>query len=329
MPRRKKRKTKCKNESTTITSNLFLNFSDLKQFQNIAKQIQQCKCIKSMNVPDDIIKQIAEFSTGTIKQCSNYKCKNDMSILKEYTAFDLLDYDESGNEFDDEFEEENKFMVYKNSNNETQFISNEACNEFYCLDCTNNCCFLCKDCWCRNVPTIITHCDRCNKCNKPLTECDGCDFQHCYCKRECLTCDAQYCAIDAEEVFRLCEMCGNASCKDCMKQVSFDKDADEYDIQYVCSDCCCGNEVTVNCDECGIKCKLLYEGNFLLYSDDKKTEMMEKCFECDNYICFECAPDNRMKSNREFECKCARYIGSFCDDHQPVKGKCYKCCHKK
>ena len=54
---------------------------DQQQYKKIFTAIYDSECIQNYKVPSDIVKQIAEFSTGEFYECCKDNCKEDVSFL--------------------------------------------------------------------------------------------------------------------------------------------------------------------------------------------------------------------------------------------------------
>ena len=62
-----------------IKSNIFVHDEDHKQFQEIYNSVNEAQIVTNMNISSDICKVLAEYSTGTVKDCAN--CEEEISVL--------------------------------------------------------------------------------------------------------------------------------------------------------------------------------------------------------------------------------------------------------
>ena len=67
----------CKNKN----GRTFEDLDDEKQFQTIYEQINECEFIKSLLIPSELSKEIAEYSTGKIEICNNDDCENEILLF--------------------------------------------------------------------------------------------------------------------------------------------------------------------------------------------------------------------------------------------------------
>lgn len=75
-----------------MTSNLFSNDFDQKQFQAIFKSLDNLPLIITENVTEYISKTIAEYTTGDWKKCANEKCNESISILQQNNIWKYCNY---------------------------------------------------------------------------------------------------------------------------------------------------------------------------------------------------------------------------------------------
>ena len=75
----KRRRVDTKDES--ISSRLFKNDKDEKQFKSIYEAVYQSDLIHVTNMIKQIIHEIACYATGMVKYCENKDCQRDISAL--------------------------------------------------------------------------------------------------------------------------------------------------------------------------------------------------------------------------------------------------------
>eukprot|EP01083_Nonionella_stella_P298995 1014645_1 len=156
------KRTKQKQSVSLTRSNRFRNNSDHRHFEDIFRVIDACEWTESVVV---VNKLIAEYATGTIKQCANKKCMNDIVVLVE---------DEQTYEFD---------------HNNAHKLGYKWCYEynlFFCSECMDQA-ESCGSSHC-DILSFIPECGKCDMCNAIAYkcrchgyewQCSNCDFNTC------------------------------------------------------------------------------------------------------------------------------------------------------
>eukprot|EP01084_Bolivina_argentea_P263893 446841_1 len=68
-----------------ISSSLFSNMEDFNQFKSIYETINKSLLIKQLQIPEIILKSIAEYATGNILKCDNFnQCHNEIFVLNQH-----------------------------------------------------------------------------------------------------------------------------------------------------------------------------------------------------------------------------------------------------
>ena len=216
-PNKSKKRKKMNNE---IKSSLFRCREDHDQFTTIFKLLQESELLEQMNIPSDINKEIAEYSTGEW-----VKHKGDCNAMVS-ALWEDISYGKS--------------------------------NDFKCMECEKNCWFI--GCGCDKIIMCDSQQDslRCNCCKE--FRCNDCENYKChlcpnvYCgwcvameRMECYRCNRIFCGYcDNYARVGCCAMCGEYYCFDCIKLpgkklLDFIKDEDSYceieDIKCVCARC--------------------------------------------------------------------------------------------
>lgn len=182
-------------EPQTVCSKVLSNEADQTQFASILEAIKSSPLVlKSEDVvPLCVIKEIAEYGTGDVKECANPNCDHSVIVLKA----------------DDHFECWRQGLY--------EYDWNEKV--FYCADCIK----LLR--WCSSCPPDMGcdrfvkswECDKCAQCGNVLFNCH--EYNR-YCRNErdrsyhCHTCPVKICGKCAgwEGQNMWCYMCMNCVC---------------------------------------------------------------------------------------------------------------------
>ena len=87
-----RKKRKLSNQETLIINSAndpwlnnayFTNTEDKQQYQQLFVSIDKSQIISNVNVPKDVVKNIAEFSVGEWLKCPNKQCNNNISFLSK------------------------------------------------------------------------------------------------------------------------------------------------------------------------------------------------------------------------------------------------------
>ena len=137
-----------------ITSKLFPNEDDHKQFELIYMALSSHELIRDENIPSVFIKSISEYATGSIVNCDNYtECKTEILILnrdklqsndnrdfyyfdpkqKSHESFEQQGAD-NGHNGDNSDEGMNEIIwhdIFRDTNTEPQVFCNECCKKIF------------------------------------------------------------------------------------------------------------------------------------------------------------------------------------------------------
>eukprot|EP01084_Bolivina_argentea_P193143 331407_1 len=195
-------------------SSIFLGHSDQKQFKSIYWTIY-----KSKNIPHSVIRQISEYATGSIEECDNPFCENDIATLNYANeASDMLVTLSPFGEIWEWNDEQVELMSYAASNCCWKFgyfmLEAYGDKQYYCEECvTKRELKLCEqfggDNCCR---ILLVENDFVYKCgHKWGNICRSCNWNCSFCEREvCFKCtqdDPIYCCERC-----LAFVCGKGDC---------------------------------------------------------------------------------------------------------------------
>ena len=270
-----------KHKTNIINSKLFTSHHNNHQFQQIFQTIDSSKLLTKLSIPQDISKEIAEYSTGDVKYCANMKCKQSICTLDEDEDDDILDGSRD------------KERGYAHCNKKNNYWCSDCCDQVKSCEGDN-------DCQIKIHSSEWTKCDyNFNRaCKQYIKTCNNIHNDECR-HQYCGVCDRYGCDYCIFEM-HFCELCETSICYQCCKFVC-------KGMVLICNDCY--DDEIIECENCGIQCELLAEGNNLIYSKDIRDKYnndvcMKRCRgkDCANYICYNCI-DNKEKK-------------PYCEEHE-------------
>ena len=181
-------------------------------------------------------------------------------------------------------------------------------------------------------------CDKCTECGIIVANHD-CEFS----LNECGRCDNGYCFHCVGQL-KECNACTTYVCSDCYQAVPEDPEQDANDniisdsadtdgqIIYICNDCYVDG--TVQCDKCGIECRLLYHGADRVWNSsqqvwDKFDEQyeMQRCEykDCTAFVCDICTQNELSVPEEDGEIKkCSMKSENIGDECNRFVTRCKK-----
>merc|ERR1712228_1030824 len=286
-----------------LSSKMFLNDRDHKQFQIIFTSIDESQLIQQLNVSHVINKEIAEYAVGQLEYCRNNECKQEIIVLENDIQLYLKLL---GNEPIEECE------IHHSIAKQVGFgycSTGWFSASYYCLKCVE----LTQTYWCEcdsdyilYLPSNSSNCSICDDvvidCYCSLGEpgeCGKCRRNMAICKK----CSDNW--RDDNEwrwrwtwrdeldrlVLRRCVGCNLELCSECIGDCYYD----DYDC--ICKQC---ENQHPNCSQCDFREKLEWNGKF----KDRFYRKLEMCDGCNADFCFDCY-EYRMS-------KCAECHGRFC-----------------
>eukprot|EP01084_Bolivina_argentea_P203646 347775_1 len=319
------KKQKMNDSSLVISSKLFSDKSDYSQFETIFVAINNSQLTQQLNVYSGIIKEIAEYSTGTIHYCSNKQCKKDIFVLNKDmehyyyhgTAEQLgFEYCPKSKSFYCEYCL--KFLIIKYCNfSNCEYYQRDWPSNFETCKCTE-CDSIVYNCYCFdssiNFPNLCNN-NKCQNKGEKIIICYNCHHStgwHGYYKAEpCLKCDELVCLKcsgyynECERICTKCEQetnqkCGNKNCKKIVNLLCFETfECDYNDGAFVV---CCEKCKTVYCEECYmcefcIGCEKMFCCGDGMFNEDLMEYICEKCIGNTNYTMIKCDQcNNEYKS---------------------------------
>eukprot|EP01083_Nonionella_stella_P037325 101734_1 len=274
---------------------------NITEIDSNCKILDQSFLVRHLNIPCIINKEIAEYSRGEVKHCSNRKCKQPICV------------------FNEDIQDNTSNMQYKRCPSESQIFCHD-CMAFAipAVEMTTH--WSSRACGCRHVRCkgnccsrleFIPNCPKCDLCHQPLPNRCGCHPGNRYLK--CYNCHSTACFKCLGVQFGRAPSC--VSCR-----------------EYICS-CCtaytdtetgsvclnCHVDKMIECSECNTVYPLLYETNRLLYNKPLSVKM-EKCSldYCDVFVCFVCKGRHAYCVSND-NGDCVRKTGTFCTEHLPPK----------
>eukprot|EP01084_Bolivina_argentea_P252589 423989_1 len=182
-------------DSETVTSVLFKNDYDEKQFQDIFECVNESTLCINLHIDKTISVEIAEFATGEWKYCANKKCNGSISILKQSEK------------------------IYNNNHRNADKVGYLYCNKsnkYYCRNCMDDTifCVCVNDCPCSEILHFAADFEKCYR----FEECEGWVIE---CECECDCCYVKQCKNGSCKN-KCCARCNLPECAACEMEVCYD-----------------------------------------------------------------------------------------------------------
>merc|ERR1712228_916597 len=257
---------------------------DNQQYLSYFAQISNSELLQTLSIPDVISKEIAEYSTGTIKECE--ACKIEFNVLNK----ECVDYHTKGIKKLSHCSKTNKFFCELCSEKTIDFI---CCGTVQCIKNYSKCTFIddkenghCHD----DIEDQTLMAYKCKYCETENDDkCGDCGEWHCdfhqysmlsYCRRcDAVSCENAYKGLTCEECFEfLCDSCFHKDCK----QKNNDSNWQICEVGCHITLCChCWDGVTCkgcNCDYCDY-CYQIWQNM------PGRAEHEKHCKICNGYFC--------------------------------------------
>eukprot|EP01084_Bolivina_argentea_P157318 274147_1 len=289
----KSKKRRKSNTEQKITSKLFSDETDQKQFQMLYKLLSNCKFINF--IPSYVIYTISEFATGKFEKCDNYEqCHNEIAILNQHKL---------------QSNEERDFSIFKH-----EWIRDKF--QLFCNECTKyveQCTYVhwgddyqCFTMIVHNNPSKCSCGRQIIFCSEHLCECPDCKVLMCTQKdvwREeqcwyhlpeiCAQCDQDISSYEPKRICcqktQVCECCKERICNNCIDRCFCD---DRW-----CHKGCVGTLDKPENTDCS-RCICCVQNLICLTCDynEPKTYKCNNCVDEDKYqtLCCDCQSDNEI-----------------------------------
>eukprot|EP01084_Bolivina_argentea_P186419 321336_1 len=313
----------------SISSNLYPNENDHQQFLLIFYSIRKSPISIIMHISDELIREIAEFSTGNWAFCANKSCMESISILQQ----DLnLDPQSNVDQQDDHFKQIGyKFSLQKWQQSQQYFCGlcmNKAIRLTYCNNSPSD------DCCCWNIFHFKPNCKVC-ECGHIIFDMDALEAANCDCECclfiKCDKCNKQMCKMCWESkrgycqgceynFYNICEQCTYSEPTHSMLQIE-----GNYAHQILNEQCIkCYEElskVRKQCNGCKIECTLRHAiFPNIFYAENDRLPMIIRCNinDCATYVCYACGEGGDTANgiySKCVECEKIIYPATLCKSH--------------
>ena len=271
------KKMKLDNGLISVRS-IFNDEADHQQFLNYFSLITDSELSQSLNIPNDISSEIAQFSAGTIKECE--QCKIDFNILNG----DFVNFKTKGIKKWSHCSKTDKFFCELCSK---QTINFDCCGTVQCVKNYEKCTFIDDEekGHCHNDDTNgVLMAYKCKFCSDDEEENCDCGKWHCQYHQDVMRAYCQECGDDAclEGSHLTCEKCWDSLCDRCFSN-GCKSGTNEWKL------CDVGVHVTL-CGSCwdGVFCKGC-NGDYCSYCYDTwqgiRAEREKHCKICSGYFC--------------------------------------------
>eukprot|EP01084_Bolivina_argentea_P306508 529666_1 len=268
----------CLSSKQTTIKSMFSDLCDQDQFMSYLKPIQQSQIATHLFIPFDILREISEFATGEIKQCSNNKCQAGICILNQH----WIDFNNGHPKKWNYCPIENKYFCEICAPFTAKFI---CCDTIQCFKHYRKCAWnmskdkyetMCDD---YDGPSMAYQCLYCDNDNDDNRLCIEHNEWMCYFHREITKCEQGIHNICCGGIFE-CVKCENEVCLECANHSG----------GFICDKC-----IGFICNEC---------------MDEAKEMIGILCKQCYSWFCNECVDQQNIGKNCKF---CGKFSCNKCD----------------